>query len=273
VDDVTVDPASTPRRSPPPWLPLLQLLTRRYPAWGVWKNADSALAGFGDVDSVARRLDHGSIADDYTVWATEHSFLPVIVCPHLPGSTLVVGVREEIDLVELQLCSSAVFRGSRLFQAEALTPLMFIDDRGFRRLRPGAEGLLLLFHNGMKRGGRPFPEGWQRKGLDKMMRDDPDGMESAARIFGPAARAALRSAQAVLEGGWDRAAALEIELWATLRSLKEPRLLASRGAFRVAGDIYCPVLMALQRERRVPGDYGRWIARVATSHDIRSGVR
>ena len=45
-------PEDVPRR-PPPWLPLLRRLTELSPAWGVWKNADRAIAGYGDIDSIS----------------------------------------------------------------------------------------------------------------------------------------------------------------------------------------------------------------------------
>jgi hypothetical protein len=40
--------------------------------------------------------------------------------------------------------------------------MMIMDERGFRRLRPGGEAFLLLFHIAMRWGGRFAHEGLER---------------------------------------------------------------------------------------------------------------
>ena len=39
------------------WMPLLQGLTEPSPGWLVWKNAESALTGTGDIDAAADETD------------------------------------------------------------------------------------------------------------------------------------------------------------------------------------------------------------------------
>lgn len=250
---------------PPPWVPLLQRLTVISPLWGVWKNADVAIASHGDIDSVSPRDDRDLLVDEFRRWAAEHGMAPTFTCSHLPGSFLAVAVRGR-ELVELQLIEKAMFRGSTLFAAPDLSPMMVMDDRGFRRLRPGAEALLLLFHIGLRWGGRAAPEGLRRKPIVEMMREDPEGMLAAIPLFGSAGDAALALATAVLRGGWDRSAALHVETWAGARGLRSPGLWLSRARYRFSGERYCPMLPILRRGRRIEGDLDGWIDRTRRSH-------
>ena len=73
-----------------------------------------------------------------------------------------------------------MFRGSTLFVLEQLQPLTMMDDRGFRRVRPGAEGLLKLVLNGSRWGGRPNMEGLHTKHVVELLEQDPEGSELAA---------------------------------------------------------------------------------------------
>jgi hypothetical protein len=254
-------------RTPPPWLPLLRRLTESSPYWGVWKNADAALGGQGDIDSVSAPIDRGTLLKEFAVWAGGNKFSPVFVCPHLPGSLLAVAIRDRRELVELQLCEKAIFRGSTLFQAADLRPLMVMDERGFRRLRPGAEGLLLLFHNGMTRGGRPAPRALQRKNIVDLLRQDTEGMEAASVLFRATRKWASRLAEAVLDGEWDRRSAVLVEFWAAVRGFGEPWLLASRATYQLTGGRYCPLLPILRRGRRLQGDVEAFISKAKKRHD------
>jgi hypothetical protein len=231
----------------------------------VWKNADAAIAGHGDIDSISPREDQDFIVDEFRRWATDHGMGPIFTCSHLPGSFLAVAVRAR-ELVELQLIEKAMFRGSTLFDAHDLAPMMIMDPRGFRRLRPGAEALLLLFHNALRWGGRPLPEGLQRKPIVEMMRGDLEGMQAGTRVFGSARDAALALATAALGGGWDRSAALHVETWAGLRGLRSPGLWLSRARYKFSGGRYCPMLPILRRGRRIDGDLEGWIERNRRSH-------
>jgi hypothetical protein len=262
-----VEPEKTKSASdPPPWVPLLRRLTQMSPLWGVWKNADAALSGEGDIDSVSSPLDRNSLMAEFFTWASANQMYPIFVCHHLPGSVLGVAVRDRAELVELQLCEQAMFRGSTLFTAEDLGPMMMMDERGFRRLRSGAEGFLLLFHNAMKRGGRPALGGAKARRLVDLMREDPSGMEAAAEVFGRVRHQALRVARMLLDGGWERAAALRVELWAVAQARRTPRLSAARVGYQLAGNLYCPLRPVLRAGRRLTGDADQWLRRVEISH-------
>ena len=254
------------RNQPPPWVPLLKRLTEISPLWGVWKNADVAIASHGDIDSVSPRDDRDRLVDEFRLWASEHRMAPIFTCSHLPGSFLAVAVRGR-ELVELQLIEKAMFRGSTLFDAQDLSSMMIMDDRKFRRLRPGAEGLLLLFHMGLRWGGRAAPEGLRRKPIAEMMRGDPEGMRAGTRVFGSARGAALALATAVLRGGWDRSAALHVETWAGARGLRSPGLWLSRARYRFSGERYCPMLPVLRGGRWIEGDLDDWTDRTRRSHE------
>jgi hypothetical protein len=253
-------------RQPPPWLPLLRRLSDISPGWGVWKNADRAITISGDIDSVSPPVDREPLLREFTSWALSNSMGPIFVCRHLPGSALGVALRDRRELVELQLCERAMFRGSTLFTARDLAPLMMMDARGFRRLRPGAEGLLLLFHNAMERGGRPLLDGQKAQRLLELMREDPDGMEGATAVFGSVREDARRVALAALDGAWARRSALHVEFWAIARGLRDVRLFAARAAYSLSGGRYCALLPVLRRGRQLDGDIDAWLARAVRTH-------
>lgn len=263
---MSLEPEAPPR-DPPPWLPLLRRLTQLSGAWGVWKNVDRALAGYGDIDSVSIPLDRDRLLHEFYEWASNNDMSPVFVCPHLPGSVLGVAVRDREELVELQLCEQAIFRGSTLFTARDLAPMMMVDQRGFRRLRPGSEGLLLLFYNSMRHGSRPLLHGEKASRPVELMRRDPEGMEAATQLFGSVRDYALRLATAATDGGWERVSAVRVEMWAAARGLRDPRLLAARAKLRVTGGRYCPLLPVLRRGRRLHGNIDEWLSRAVRIHE------
>jgi hypothetical protein len=252
-------------RPRPPWVPLLKRLTEISLGWGVWKNADQAISVSGDIDSISPPVDRPALLREFLRWAAENDMAPTFLCGHLPGSVLGVAVRGR-ELVELQLCEQAVFRGARLFTAEDVRGLMMMDPRGFRRLRPGSEGLLLLFFNAMMHGGRLSLQGHKSERLLGLMRDDPEGLDAATSVFRSAQEPARRLAAAVLDGSWDRRSAVHLEMWAMTRALSDPPFLAARVAFRVFGDQYCPLLPVLRRGRIVNDDLDAWIPRVRRTH-------
>jgi hypothetical protein len=145
---------------------------------------------------------------------------------------------------------------------------MEIDERGFRRVRPGAEGVILLTQNGMRWGGRPDPEGLARKRVRELLRSDPDGVRAAARLFGPASGALLAGAHSVVAGSWNRPAMVAVEAWAVLRALLAPHVLVTRlWAKRVKKR--CPVLRSIcSSGRRVPSDVGAWLRAVERDHEL-----
>ena len=247
------------------WLRLLRSLTAASPGWLAWKNVESALTGEGDVDSVAPEEEWPVVVSTVTDWARTEGFGPVVVCPHAPGLLHLVTFAPGDELLfEVDVNRRKVFLGSTLFRPADLLPLAMLNPDGYRRLRPGAEGLLKLVQNGMARGARVRWDGLVRKRIPELLANDPPGVRLASRFFGPAASAARRGAAAVVAGGWDRPAMLLVEVWCVLRSIREPRSIVWRLRFR-RNRRRCPVLRTVIADRRrVPLDRrASWLAEVA----------
>jgi hypothetical protein len=169
---------------------------------------------------------------------------------------------------ELDVNRRKVFLGSTLFRPEDLRPLTLVTDEGFRRLRPGAEGLLKLVQNGTKRRGRRSAEGLKTKRIPELLAEDWDGVERTAVLFKQGRAAVLDSARAVVEGGWNRTAAAKVEAWCLARAIGEPDAVAARLRFRV-NKRKCPVLRAVfESKRHVGPDPGPWLKEVAEDHEI-----
>lgn len=259
------------------WLPLLRRLTEQHPGWSIWKNARSAFAGTGDIDSLAPEAEWPAIEATFEAWVAERPDLgPVIVCRHIPQGPHFITLQEGSPyIVQLDVKDRGTFRGSTLLDAQDLQRLSEIDDLGFRRIRPGAEGVIKLCMNGLRRGGRPNPEGLQAKGVADLLRSDPDGVDAAAELLGPAAEALRRGARAVAAGSWDEGAMRQVDRWALLRSSAEPRVAASRLWFLYYQAARCPVITLIRNDdRRVPDDRVGWLRHVARDHEVRhaSGV-
>ena len=260
-------PTSTDRTSV--WLPLLECLTDTVPEWLVLKHPDSAFTGTGDVDSAAPRARWPEITGAFRRWAAEQQLGTVIVCPHAPTWLHLVALDPTGGrFYELDVNDRKLFLGSTLYRPKDLAKLTTIDPRSFRRLRPGAEGMIKLVHNGTRRGGRRNAFGLRDKGVLELLHADPAGVELAADLFGSARRAALRGARAAMEEGWDRPAMLMVELRSILRAPLEPDGIAKRGWFRIARQ-RCPVLHAVFVGKRFPPpDAQAWLRAVARTHDV-----
>jgi hypothetical protein len=251
----------------PPWLPLLRRLTEASSIWGVWKNADAALAGFGDVDSAAPESDWPMIQVEFGRWAKDCGFGPTVACQHVEGVLFILALLpDEPTFLELDVNAKKYFRGWTMFTAEDLVPAMEIDERGFRRVRRGVEGVIHLVQNGLRWGGRPNIEKLDRKRVREALRADPDGVRVAARLFGPAEASLLRAARAVSVGGWDQSAMLALEARCTARAFLQPGVLWGRARSRsIKRD--CPLLRAIFTDhRRLPADRTTWLSRVEETH-------
>jgi hypothetical protein len=252
------------------WLPLLRRLTEVSPYWVVWKNADAALSGSGDIDAAAPEGDWPIIEREFREWAARYELGPVIVCQHIPGGLNLVAVPPGMStFLEVGVKARRIWRGATLFVLDDLKPLMVLDPRGFRRLRPGAEGLFKLLLNGARWDGGANWEGLRVKGVAALLRHDPEGARMAARRFGFAEAAAVRCAERVAVGEWDRGAMMTLEGWAFLRAVRNPSVLANRARFRLRAEAVCPVVSALLRDhRRIPADRAGWLRQVAANHTI-----
>lgn len=248
------------------WLPLLRRMTGRFPKWCVWKNAESALYGHGDVDSLAPPEDWPEIEAVWVEWLRENGLGPAVVCRHVPQGPHFVALQDgSSHLVQFDVKERITLRGATLMRVEDLAPMAERDERGFRRIRPGAEGVIKLVYNALRPGGRKSPEGLRMKRVPELLAADPEGVEEAARrLFGPVAPALRRAVEAVVQGGWDRPAMLGVEAWFLARSVAEPGTALGRVWFNRVSKKRCPVLQVIrERDRRLPADREAWLRRVA----------
>jgi hypothetical protein len=250
------------------WLDLLRRLTDSAPAWGVWKNVESALAGTGDLDTSAPEREWDVVEREFAAWAARHALGGVAVCKCIPRTVNLIALPSDSPtFLQLEVKGQVTFRASTLFDADDLVPLMTMDPRGFRILRPGAEGLFKFLTNGTRRGGRPHHEWMASKHILEQLREDPDGYRAAARILGAGGAPALAGVEAALRGGWDRRAMLTFEAWGAVRALAEPRTGFERTWFRLVRKRSCPVLKVVyQAQRLMPPDPDAWLQTVARTH-------
>lgn len=252
------------------WLPLLRELTETYPGWAVWKNVDSALAGTGDVDSLAPPSDWPAIERTFVDWVERSELGPALICRHIPQGPHFITFEEGSPyIVQLDVKDRGTFRGSTLVDAWSLLPLTEINEMGVRLVRPGTEGVIKLCMNGVRKGGRRNEKGLQTKRVAELLASDPKGVEAAARLLGPARGALMRGVAAVVDGGWDRKAMLTVEAWSALRGLSEPRVAASRWWFLRVTAKRCRVVDLIRsHDRRIDGHLEAWLATVADDHTI-----
>lgn len=252
------------------WLGLLRRLTKEVPVWSTWKNVDSALAGTGDVDSLAPRDAWPRIREVFIDWAAERGFGPVVVCPHVPqGPHFITFEPGAPYILQLDVKIRATFRGSTLVSASNILPLTAVDPRGVRGIRAGADGVIRLVSNGILPGGRENRPDLLKKRVPQLLASDPEGVERMAATFGPARDAVLAGARAVVDGGWDRPAMRAVEAWALARSVAEPGVAASRIWFAQVEKRRCPVIRLIRESnRRVPDDLSAWIDTVRASHEV-----
>jgi hypothetical protein len=247
------------------WLPLLRRLTAREPAWFVWKNADAAISGSGDVDSVAPRRAWGGAVAEFRAWALATGLGPVVICTHAPGSLVAVACvgSDRRELAQLDVYE----RVGRIAHADSISAAAELDQRGFRRLRPGAEGLLLLLASSRRPGRKPeSPETLAR--IRSLLRSDPDGAEKAARSVGMGGSLALLGARAVAEGRWSVGAMSALELVYAQRAILEPAQRLAWLQFRLRHESRCPVLEALADGRRIRSDVDVWLRAVRSNHSV-----
>ncbi len=255
--------------SPALRLALLRRLGEEFPEWGVWKNIDRMLAGSGDIDSLGRRSSWNEMDRTYRDWAFSNGFTGVVRCEHVPGVLILMAVSgEQPTMSELDVCDECYWRGSRLFTATDVESMMIPDRRGFRMLRPGAQGLFLLLLSGLRRGGRVDRHAIQEKEMRELLSADPEGVLDAARALGHAADDAVRLAHTVLRNGWDRRTAISLEARAITKALVEPVGLIARLGFRIGPFRTCPIIKATRDGRATPKDVDAWLSAANKSHVV-----
>jgi hypothetical protein len=251
------------------WRRLLVGLTEAAPNWGVAGNVDEGLLGEGDVDLIAPVADWGAVEQHFRAWAEAHGLSPVVTCTHRPGVLELVALGSgDKPVYQVEVLGFRHFRGARLYRAEHLVAAMEMDPRGWRRLRPGAAGVVKLLPNGVTWSGGLKWHGPKAQRVLKVLKDDPEGVRAAARAFesleGLVATAALRAGQ----GRWSRWRMTLIGLWALVKGLGHPQSFIARAGFRLRTD-RCELLATVKNQELVRRDPAKWLARVAVEHEVR----
>jgi hypothetical protein len=197
-------------------------------------------------------------------WAREEGIGPVIQCRHFAGLLILVACAGEgpTRLLQLDVYSRHLFRGAPVVSADELVPLTGLDEHGYRRLRPGAEALLLLLRR-LPRGGRP-PSPAALAPILELLATDPAGGAELAALLGFPSRT-LRTLQA---GGWDRRSSLGFELRAASRLLIHPAELRACIALDYRRLRGCTLVETLEQGRRVEGDRSEWLSMIARTHQV-----
>lgn len=259
------------RDLPALWIPLLNRLTASSQHRAVLKNVDAGLTGGGDVDFIAPRVEWEEIRMVFQTWAEERALGPVIVCRHIPGAQFLLAVDRSVpDFLQLDMRDRITFRGSTVFEPSDAAHLMEMDARGFRRLRPGAEGLFKLVVNATGPTGRLKPKMLEKENVVDLLKSDTEGVLSAASsIFARVEDSVLTGARAAMEGSWNRRAMATVEGWYVLKVLGDPRTAAQRVRARRAKR-ECEVMRtSLGSGRQIPGDVDLWLEKVARSRQHR----
>lgn len=249
---------------PAEWLPLLRGLTAKTRTWAVWKSPESAFTGQGDVDSVATESEWPLVVREFRKWAGAQGFGPAVQCTHFSGLLILVACAGDrpTQLLQLDVYSRHLFRGVPVITAEDLVALSGPEARGFRRLRPGAEALLLLLRR-LPRGGAALAP-VDRTAILELVRSDPAGAEELATRLGFPERA-LRAFES---GGWDRRTALAFELRVASRLLLHPQRLRECLALDYRRLRGCSLVETLEQGRRLGGDRSEWLSEIARTHPV-----
>lgn len=214
------------------------------------------------MDSVAAQQEWPVVVREFRNWAQEEGLGPVIHCGHFSGLLILVACSGErpTRLLQLDVYSRHLFRGAPVLTADELVPLAELEERGYRRLRPGAEALLLLLRR-LPRGGRA-PAPVARTPILELLRADPAGAAELAALLGFPARA-LRAFEA---GGWDSRSSIAFEMRAASRLLLHPRDLRACIALDYRRLRGCSLVEALEQGRRVEGDRSEWLSAIGKTH-------
>ena len=248
-------------------LPLLQELSELSPDSAVWKNADSGLSGAGDVDFVTPQRAWPAVESIFRFWARDRDLGPVIACRHMPDTMFLIAVdRARNEFIQLDVRSRMTFHGSTVFVPSDLKECFQLDERGFRRLRPGAEGLLKLVISGIAPAGRPRQRAIVKEDVVQLLSGDSRGVIAGAALCAPVGKAARSGAQALVEGGWNRRAMATVEAWFVVKAFTEPRTALRRIRAKRAKARCELIQTSIKSSRRIPGNVNDWVTRAEKDH-------
>lgn len=248
------------------WVPLLQDLAGTDADMAVYKNAERALVGDGDVDFLAPRARWPEIEEAFARWGGIHGLDVMPACRHRPYAMYLVAADHDGGLLQLDVRDRVHFRRATLVTAEDAAPMYESHALGFRALRPGAEGVLKLFLRGMGPRGELLEESAAKYSIRELVRDDPEGAESMAACFLPAPDDALAVVRSLADGRWDSARARSMSRSFAMASLRDPVTLTRLAMFRRARRT-CPLLRWVLRNGQArPPRLEDWMGEVREAH-------
>jgi hypothetical protein len=251
----------------PQWLALARGLSEVAPSWVACKSVGGAPTEWGDLPSTAPVEEWDALTQEFRRWAAATRLGPVVVCPHEPHVLHLIALDGPLRFFVLSLWARRVVRGATLFVPETLRPVAELDAWGFRRTRPGAEGVILLLDAVAHDGVEPDWPTLRARDVAALVARDRTGVRETARLLlGPVDRAMVQLADAVEGGRWDRRALTSLQRWCVARSLVEPAVMATWMRHRFTRP--CAVVDAMAAGRRVPGDRRDWLDDVAADHSI-----
>ena len=187
----------------------LRELCRRHPELLGWKNLDRALLGQGDIDAAAPRNRVAAIAADAVdlapaILGATH----VIRCEHVADKLLHFFVQPQLlpQLLEFDLCTQPGRGLAPWASPSRLLALADMDDNGIRRIRPGAEAVVVLVYRGLSPRGSNGLTDDEMQFVTNRIAEDRTGAEQACRTLPPRpARSSLQRLVAGLaEGKWQQ---------------------------------------------------------------------
>jgi hypothetical protein len=249
------------------WLALARGLSDVAPSWVACKSVGGAPTESSELASTAPAEEWDTLTREFRRWAAAGRLGPVVVCSHEPHARHLVALDGPLRFFVLSLRARRVVRGATLFVPETLRPVVELDAWGFRRTRPGAEGVILLLDAVAHDGVEPDWQHLRARDVAGLVARDHTGVREAARLLlGPVDRAMVQLAEAVEGGRWDRRALTSLQRWCVARSLVEPAVMATWMRQRFTRP--CAVLDAMAAGRRVPGDRRAWLDDVAVDHPV-----
>jgi len=127
----------------PHWLALARGLSEVAPGWVACKSVGGAPTEASDLSSAAPVEEWDVLSQEFRRWAAANRLGPVVVCTHEPHVLHLIALDGPLRFFVLSLRARRVVRGATLYVPETLRPVTELDAWGFRRTRPGAEGVIL----------------------------------------------------------------------------------------------------------------------------------
>ena len=250
-----------------PWVDLLGQLDSIAPGVGVWKNADAALDGNGDIDYFAPRSTWPAIAATFRSWSESHGFECMPPCLHRPGALYLIAIdRRGRRLMQLDVRERLTLAGSEMMDASELGTLLQEGRYGFKQLRPGAEATLKLMVKCIDPRGRLRAECLEEESVSAGIGADLASARQASSLLRHGRHEADRLVLSIASGHPDSVAARSLMRGVRMAAFLHPWRVARLVWYRLRRK-WCPTLAwILAQGQQVPPHLDRWVDDVRRVH-------